>query len=570
MENERISPFNRFLKLLKPDRLEIRNIYVYSIFNGLINLSLPLGIQAIINLIQGGRVSTSWVILLIFVVGGVIISGILQIFQLRITENLQQKIFTRASFEFAYRIPRIRLEELYRQYAPELMNRFFDTMSVQKGLPKILIDFSAASIQVIFGLVLLSFYHPFFIIFSLVLVLLVYAIFALTAKRGLDTSLMESKFKYKMAHWLEEMARTAMTFKLAGFTNLPLVHTDKHVGHYLKARESHFRILVTQYSLMVAFKAIIVLGLLALGGILVMEQLMNIGQFVAAEIIILLIMNSVEKMITNFDTIYDVLTALEKIGQVTDKELEQREGIDLINQCNDDGLTVELNGVSFYFPGHQEPTLKQIDLKINCSERALIIGQNGSGKSTLMQILAGLYHVQKGVVSYNEFAIGNLNLTGLRSVIGDYMSQEQLFEGTIFDNITMGRPAATFDNVKWVVKNLGLEDFIRSLPQGYETQMQPEGKSVPKSVMEKIILARSMADRPKLLLLEDAFEHLDRFEKRRIIDFIYDKENLWTVVSISNDPYLASMSDLIVELEGGRVVQSGDFESMKNSEHLRS
>ena len=216
MENSdnSLSPLERFVRLLKPDSKEIRNVYVYSIFIGLINLSLPLGIQAIINLIQGGQISTSWIVLLVFVVGSVAIAGILQIFQMRITENLQQKIFTRAAFEFAYRIPRVRLEALYKHYAPELMNRFFDTMSVQKGLPKILIDFSAASLQVIFGLILLSFYHPFFIIFSLILILLVYAIFWLTARRGLETSLLESKYKYKMAHWLEEMARTSTTFKL--------------------------------------------------------------------------------------------------------------------------------------------------------------------------------------------------------------------------------------------------------------------------------------------------------------------------------------------------------------------
>jgi ABC-type bacteriocin/lantibiotic exporter with double-glycine peptidase domain len=319
----KLHPLDRFWRLLKPDQKEIRNVYVYSIFNGLVALSLPLGIQAIINLIQGGQVSTSWIVLLIFVVAGVGVTGVLQIFQLRITENLQQKIFTRAAFEFAYRIPRIRFESLYREYAPELMNRFFDTMSVQKGLPKILIDFSAATLQVIFGLILLSFYHPFFIVFSLVLVLLVYAIFYFTAKRGLETSLDESKYKYKMAHWLEELARTGTTFKLAGKTDLPLSTTDIHVGNYLKAREFHFRVLVQQYSLMVVFKVIVATGLLAIGGILVMEQLMNIGQFVAAEIIILLIMNSVEKLILSFETIYDVLTALEKMGQVTDKELEQ-------------------------------------------------------------------------------------------------------------------------------------------------------------------------------------------------------------------------------------------------------
>lgn len=203
VENKnRITPLQRFWRLLKPDKKEITNIYVYAIFSGLVNLSLPLGIQAIINLIQGGQISTSWIVLVVIVIAGIAITGILQIFQLRITENLQQKVFVRAAFEFAYRIPRIKLESLYRHHAPELMNRFFDTVSVQKGLPKILIDFSTATLQVIFGLLLLSFYHPFFILFSLFLVLLVFTIFRVTAQKGLSTSLDESKQKYKMAYWL--------------------------------------------------------------------------------------------------------------------------------------------------------------------------------------------------------------------------------------------------------------------------------------------------------------------------------------------------------------------------------
>ena len=147
--------------------------------------------------------STSWVVLVSFVILGIAISGMIQINQLKITEHLQQKIFTRAAFEFAYRIPKVKLEAMYKHYAPELMNRFFDIISIQKGLSKILIDFSSASIQTVFGLLLLSMYHPFFIIFSLILIILVYTIFKLTYKSGLKTSLKESKSKYNVAHWLE-------------------------------------------------------------------------------------------------------------------------------------------------------------------------------------------------------------------------------------------------------------------------------------------------------------------------------------------------------------------------------
>jgi ABC-type bacteriocin/lantibiotic exporter with double-glycine peptidase domain len=370
MEATTLTPVKRFWRLLNPDRKEIRNIYVYAIFNGLIYLSLPLGIQAIINLIQGGQVSTAWVVLVSVVVAGVAVTGILQIAQLRITENLQQRIFARSAFEFAYRIPRVKMESIYNHYAPELMNRFFDTLTVQKGLSKILIDFSTALLQVVFGLILLSLYHPFFIIFSLILIVMVYAIFRFTGACGLQTSLTESKYKYKVAHWLEELARTGTTFKLAGNTDLPLMRTNREVEAYLDARESHFKILAQQYSLMVLFKALVAAGLLAMGGILVMQQSMNIGQFVAAEIIILLVMSSVEKLVMCMESIYDVLTALEKIGQVTDLKLERTEGVDTICKQDSEGMEVQLKNINFTYPLGDRQVLSSVSLEVKAGERS--------------------------------------------------------------------------------------------------------------------------------------------------------------------------------------------------------
>ncbi|MBR9832747.1 peptidase domain-containing ABC transporter [Acidiluteibacter ferrifornacis] len=565
MEKEAITltATQRFWRLLKPDQKEIRNVYVYSIFNGLINLSLPLGIQAIINLIQGGLVSTSWIVLVFFVVAGIAFAGILQIYQLRITESIQQKIFARAAFEFAYRIPKIKMERLYQHYAPELMNRFFDIMSVQKGLSKILIDFSAAALQVVFGLILLSFYHPFFIIFSFILVVLVYVIFRYTSVRGLKTSIKESKHKYELAHWLEEVARTATSFKLAGDSNLPLEKVDGHVGSYIEARQSHFKILVQQFSMMVLFKVIVATGLLIIGGLLVIEQRMNIGQFVAAEIIILLVINSVEKLVLSLETIYDVLTSLEKVGEVTDLTLDTNEGIDLCKESSGKGLEIMLDKVVFAYPGYSKNTIEELSLTISKGEKLMIAGQNGSGKSTLLNLISGLFDVQKGTISYNGFAKNNLQMNSLRTEIGGYLSHEQLFEGTVTENISVGRSSVPFENVKWAAEKLGLSEFIKTLPKGYDSPLDPLGKKLPRSVVSKILLARSIASKPKLLLLENAFESIDEIDVVKIIDFLTDKSNNWTMVSISSNRHLAERCDKIVFMNRGSILKYGTYEEMK-------
>jgi len=559
------SPLERFWMLLKPDQREITNVYIYAVFNGLVYLSLPLGIQAIINLIQGGQVSTSWVLLVVLVIVGIAVTGILNIFQLRITEILQQNIFTRAAFEFAYRLPRIKLEAMYRHYAPELMNRFFDTLTVQKGLAKILIDFSAAIVQVVFGLIVLFFYHPFFIAFSLIVIAIVYFLFRLTVKKGLATSMTESKHKYEVLHWLQELGRTQTSFKLAGNTDLPLIEINSRVESYVAARENHFKILVKQYSLLILFKVLIATGLLVMGSILVMEQKMNIGQFVAAEIIILLIISSIEKLVFNMEIIYDVLTSIEKIGQVTDLELENNFGSDMAFENSEPGIAVQLENVSFAYPGQTEFKLNAVSLDIKSGEKIMITGKNNSGKTTLLHIIGGLYDSHEGYLSYNGFPKKSLDLFKLRDNIGECLMEEKLFQGTIMENITMGRPAATIDNVTWIVREMGLEDFIRRSEFGYQTTLDPEGKKISRGIVQKILLARAMVVMPKLLLLNDCFNAIEREEREKIIEFVMSPTNGWTVISVSNSDSIAEKSNRIIWFEYGAIVQSGNFETYLSS-----
>ena len=373
----------------------------------------------------------------------------------------------------------------------------------------------------------------------------------------------ESKHKYNLAHWLEETARTSVSFKIAGDTDHSLNRTNIHAEKYLKAREKHFKVLVNQFSLLVMFKILVATGLLAIGGILVMEQEMNIGQFVAAEIIIVMIINSVEKLIRNLETVYDVLTGIEKVAQVTDLELEKVDGLDLNRSCKGNGLSLKLNNINFSYPKSKFETIKGVSMEIQESNRVVIMGKNGSGKSTLLHLIAGLYDIQKGTISYNNLPLGNLNLESLRSVIGANLNHEDLFYGTIQENISMGRRKATFENIEWAIEKVGLTSFIQELPNGYDTIILPNGKTLPKSVIQKLLIARSIVDKPKLLLLEYSLEHLNFMDKMKIMDFIYDKSNEWTVIATSKDNEIARKSDLIVILEDGKVKSSGSYNEMK-------
>lgn len=546
-----ITPLQRFYNLLKLDRKDILQIFFYAIFAGLVSLSLPLGIQAIINLIQSGRVSISWIVLVFIVVIGVALVGILSLMQLRITENLQQKIFVRSSFEFGYRLPKIKFEELYNQYPPELANRFFDTLSIQKGTSKLLIDFSSALLQIIFGIILLSLYHPFFIIFGLLLLLLLYSIFKFSYNSGLSSSLKESKYKYKVVSWLQEIARNNFSFRKKDNFEFALEKNNGLVEEYLKYREKHFGVIKRQFTQLIVFKIIITASLLLIGGYLVLNQKMNIGQFVAAEIIILLVINSVEKIIIGLESLYDVITSIEKIGQIVDLQIEEP-NTKSIDYCFTN-ISIETENLRFKFPDSNDNVIDKINLKIEPAEKIYLEGNNGSGKTTLIRILSGLLQPTSGSFYINDDTYRKIDLTHYRSQIGLIITGETPFEGTIMENITFNNPNIPHEDIKWAIDSVKLGDFIKSLPNGLDTKIFPEGKQLSSSNAQKILLARSIISKPKILFYEDPLDKMDEDAAREIIDFITDEKHKWTVIVSSKNTYWKQKCSRNIVMTEGKI-----------------
>jgi ABC-type bacteriocin/lantibiotic exporter with double-glycine peptidase domain len=525
-----MTPLKRFYNLLELDKKDILQLFFYAIFAGLISLSLPLGVQAIINFIQSGRVSVSWVVLIFLVVMGVALVGILSLMQLRITENLQQKIFVRSSFEFAVRLPKIKSEELYNS----------------------LIDFSAAILQIVFGVILLSLYHPYFIVFGIMLIILLYFIFKLSYKSGLETSLRESKYKYKVASWLQEMARNNFSFRNQLNFDFGLQKNDHLVSDYLNYREKHFNVLKRQFTQLIIFKIIITASLLSIGGFLVVSQQMNIGQFVAAEIIILLVINSVEKIILGLETFYDVLTSVEKIGQITDLTLEEEFDNDGINYCYTD-ITLETENIKFKFPDSINSVLKDISLKIDQGERIVINGANGSGKTTLIRMLSGLLKPTSGSFYINDDTFKKIDSKQYRSQIGSVIHGESPFEGTYLDNITFNNKNITQEDLKWAIDGVQLSSFVKSLPESLDTHIFPEGRQLSSSNAQKILLARSIIHKPKILFYEDPTDAMDEKVANEIIDFITAEENKWTIIVSSKNPYWKTKCSREIIMQNGRI-----------------
>jgi ATP-binding cassette, subfamily B, bacterial len=537
------NPLTRIARLLAEEKSEISSIYFYAILNGLIQLSLPLGIQAIVGFVLGGALSTSLVFLITLVVLGVLCNGLLQVAQMKIIERIQQKIFVRYSFAFTNHIPRLDLQKIDSYYLPELVNRFFDIPVLQKSLSKILLDFPLAVTQILLGLLLLSFYHPAFIFFGILLVFLLTLIFYLTGDKGFQTSLEKSTYKYQVAGWLEEMARVIKQFKFSAHHGLHQKKADEKVVNYVTARKKHFSILLLQYKVLIGFKVIITAAMLIVGCLLLLEQQINIGQFVAAEIVIIIVINSVEKLIINLDTVYSALTSVEKINKLLDKPAE-KEG--RFAPANEQPFGVSFRQVSFaYHP--DRPILDNVSFSAGAGAKLCITGKEGSGKSTILKLLTGAYADFTGSILVNEVPIGNYDLASLRSQTGIVLNQQDVFAGTLWDNLTMGNDTVDAAYLSRLSRLTGLSSFIASLKEGFDTPLDPTGKRLPKNVVQKILLVRALAHKPRLLLLEEPWQGFDEESARQIQDLLLNEVEA-TVITVTNDPHFIRRCDHTIVL----------------------
>ena len=531
-------------KILKLDKKDISSIYFFAILGGLIALTLPLGIQTIINFLTAGTLSTSIIVLIVIVVIGVFINGLVQVRQMQITEKVKQKIFTRYSLEFANKLPHLNIEKLDKYYLPELVNRYFDAPSLTKSLEKILLDVPAAIIQIIFGLILLSFYHPIFIGFGLFLIVILVIIVKYTSPQGLATSLKASDYKYAIASWLEEMARVVKSFKYSKDTNLHLKKADKLVSGYLDARTSHFKILLTQYWSLITFKIIITAAMLIVGSYLVIDNQINVGQFIAADIVIIAIMSSVEKLISSLDKVYDTLTSIQKLSKVVDSDIETSGTRELTT--SNIGVTIEFIDVNFGY--EDKNVLKNLSFKIKGGQMICLSGPSGSGKSSVLRLLTGAFTNFSGNILIDNAPIGNYSLKSLRSQTGILLNQQDIFNGTLLENLTMGSADISIEEVNKLSDKLNLKDFIKNYKDGYDAVLDTQGKKINANIRQEILLVRALLGKHRLLLLENPFNSLEPKEVIALMDYL-QKENAATIIIISDDEHVKSKCGMVINLK---------------------
>lgn len=532
---------------LSNDKKDITNIYLYAILNGLVQLSVPLGIQSIISFVMGATMVTSLYILIFFVVFGTWLVGYFRLKVMQIIEKIQQKMFVEFSVAFAQKIPKVDLLAARKFYLPELVNRFFDIQNLQKGISKILLEIPTAIIQILFGILLLSFYHPWFLAFGVLVLMGIILIFRFTMDSGIQSSIEESNKKYETASWLEDVAASVKTFKIFSNSNTHLKGTDDRAVDYLEHRNSHFRVLVFQYKTIVGFKVIITLAMLAIGTYLLVNQKLNIGAFIATEIVVLSIMMAAEKLIKSLESYYDVITAFAKLTKVT--EFKEEENGEIILQCKDKGIGIEFKNVNFSFD--ELPVLNNINCSIPENSITVVSGKLGSGKSLFLNMLAGFYTPVSGTIFYDKIPLQNIDKNHLREDMGLYLEDMKIIKGTLIENILLGKTNLNKETVLQLSEEIGIENISSLFSSGFFTEISETDTEISYSSRKKVLLLRALLGEKRLLIMEDPVDGLDAVIKHKMMVYLQKIKAHTTIVIVSQDQELQRMADQHLLLENG-------------------
>lgn len=565
---ERATPMQRLGTLLLAEKGNIGLVYAYATLVGLFSLTLPLGVQAIIGLVSGGLFLQPVVLLIAFVVAGTLASGVLQVLQLAAVERIQQRVFARIALEFSIRVPRFNVEEAWREDLAERMNRFFEVVTIQKSLGKLLTGTTTALLQVVFGLLLLTFYHPYFTLFGLALVVTFALIVRLTGPRGLQTSLMESTYKYRAVHWLEEVARAVHTFKGAGRSTPALDRMDGHVTGYLRYRQRHFDVLVVQAMAAIGFKTVVTGALLVLGSVLVIDRQITLGQFVAAELVIVTVLAGIEKLVNSIAEVYDVLTSVYKLGGVTDLPLERTDGLMLPESGR--GVALAVRDVSYRYPASEGDALTGLTFDVAPGERVAITGPDGSGESTLLGVLSALLPGYRGTVLLDGLTLRDLDPGALRDRMGMVRGDSEFFEGTIEENISLGRRGVGPQEVHEALRRVGAADQVQAMPQGQRTVIATDARGLPSTLRARLLIARAIVARPRLLLVDECLVNVEPAAQRELIAVLTDRAAPWTLVVVSHTRALLEAVDRVLVLQDGALHAQGAWEAVAGDPVVRT
>lgn len=524
----------RLLEMVRLERQDITLLVALTFGYGLLNIATPVAVQALVNIVTMGSVLQPLFVVSLILFALLVLSGMLYVYENYLVELIQRRIFIRTAVSAAMNTQGIQATIYDSENPVELMNRFFDISTVQKSAATLLTVGLTASLQGLIGSLILIFYSLYFAIIVVAVIMMLAIIIFVLGRRGIPTAIDESITKYKMAAWLETIARNFYVFKFYRAVQRTANYTDVLAKDYLAKREEHFQTLLMQNIGAVLLYALVGTAMLALGGALVIQGQINLGQFVAAELIIFGVLAAFVRFISKLEYFYDMLAALDKIGVLNDLPQEVIGAHDLESK---DITQVSVSNVSFDYSPRIQP-IQDLSFHLQKGQSLAVLGASGAGKSTLVGIILGLRGPTKGHISYDGLGLRQLNQTQLRNMIG-LANRVEILEGTILENIRVGRAEIALGEINDVLNELGLLNDLVNLEKSLDTALNAIGAPLSTTQLQRLVLARAIVGKPSLLIIDGLLDTLADDELEAAIQLLARHKQDWMLIVTTRFAHIA-------------------------------
>ena len=418
-------------------------------------------------------------------------------------------------------------------------------VTVQKVAAQLLLDGLGLILSTLIGMAVLGFYHPWLLGFDLFLLSAIAVIIFVLGRGAVSSAVKESKHKYYMAGWLEDIARCPTAFRNDGGAEFALERTDRLIHGYLGARRRHFRIVMRQVLFALGLQAVASTVLLGLGGWLVVSGELTLGQLVAAELIVTVIVGSFAKFGKHMESFYDLLASVDKLGVLFDIRTERQDGMLAISRAMPAKL--ELNAVTYSWP-NQPAIVNGLTAEIEMGDSVAVLGDAGTGKSTLLDLLYGLRSPTAGHIAIDGFDPRDLRPDVLRGRIAMARGSE-VFHASVEENIHLHREGITATDVREVLSGVGLLDPVLRLSDGCDTMLTSEGWPLSESQRRMLGIARGAIGRPGLLLVDSTLDTLGGADLDRCLNFLLAAERPWTLIVATSREDIAARCARTISLK---------------------
>ena len=516
-------------------------IFSYSIVIGLFALIVPLTVQELVNTFAFAIQPITIVTLAAVMVTTLLFVGAFRALQYYAVEVLERRIFARVAIAMAQQLPYVR----YQGFHPRFANLFVEAVLMQRAASVLLVDLINIIVGGAVGMTILVFYHPYFLLYNAILLIGFNAVFFLLSHGGPEADLHLSHAKYDTLHWFQEIADNLLHFKSTDSQTLLISKTDQLLDAYLGARRTRFGVLIRQYIGSLGWQAVAHGGLIATAGWLLSIGQLTLGQFVAAEVVVSGMLSSFDGVVKRMGHIYYFLTALTELNFLFSLPKDQDTATLSIPLPDPTihGIRVTCKDLTFA-PAGGPAIFEGFNLEVTPGEKIGIYADTTPAKTALARILAGLDSSTFGVIRYNGVDLRHLNPDSVNRFRGFILdSQLSLFEGTLEENIVLGRDYIPYNDVRWALRFTELEEEVDALPQGLKTHIRTAGKIFAPTQIVRILIARAILGRPQLLIFEGILHNMHPTTRETILRRLCSKEEPWSVVFVSNDPNLTAHID---------------------------